>query len=601
MFKKPGFTAFLEAVVLVIVGLTIVVAAAYARGATPDGGLNCEDAFGDPPTLDESPAPVPAPVPAPAPVNDDASSDVANDTNTDANSEATDPFDEIIAHQYDGSRQRLRALGMDDSHFEKLIDGRPIVLDEHETLLLGLDRLREISLGHIEKWTRDDVSWAEVIADARAAGADVAARKYPGQMFPVVGRITHVEVRRALPSQVPFFGTDRYFRCEVTQAEGQPPVVVFTQKIPKGWRRGQKLEKGDQWTLDEPVRFVGVFLKLGPAEPEQNVILMTRHLGWYPDRVDPALGIAPQHVLLAGMGMDIGLFDSVDNSKRISGREHECFYQLLGLMGRLDAEQLEQAAVDELLRLRTAWPQMAEDYQQQSEAADDSKKKKQLKNNAGAALLAAEVAESGRFSVFPLFNLANRHRCQLMTLEGTARRILKVQVDDPVGPSRRKQEIVSRFGLDHFYQIYLFTKDSRDNPIVFNVREVPPDLPLGDDLSEHVKITGFFYKTWPYRDRSEASDDNRHTAPLLIGRRLHWFPDRPNPLYSDEYRSQGLMAVGLVFLALMGLCLALWMWRRGDKQFEKIAISKNYSIEPGQSLNDMGIEADDEPDFSGLK
>ena len=544
--KNSGLAAILEVVMLVLVTLAIVVAAAYARGATPQ-------------------------------------------------------FDEIIARQYDGSRQRLRALGMDDSHFEKLVNGRPIVTDEHETLLRGLDRLSKISRGNLEKWTRKDVSWAAVIAGDLAAAKKLADRKYQGQIFPVVGRVTRVELRRALPDQVPFFVNDRYFRCEVTQNDGQPPVVVYTLRIPKDWRRGRSSEKGSRWTLDTPVRFAGVFLKLGPPEPKQNVIVMTRHIAWHPDRADPALGVTAQHVLLAGMGMDIGLFDSVRNSKKISGKEYECFYQLLALMGRLDPDRIEQAADRELRRLQTAWPKMADDFQRQSEAADDPKKRKLLIDKADAARLAARDAKEGHFSVYPLFNLANEHQCQLVTLEGIARRVFKVQADDPIGRPEVKKDFVARFGLDHYYQVHMFPDDSQNNLVVFNICEIPPDLPLGDNLREHIKITGFFYKTWPYRNRAESSVDNRRTAPLLIGRRLHWSPKRESSMYFDNFRMQALIVVGLFLLALIGLCVALWIWRRGDRRFDEIARAKNYSIPPGQSLNNMGIEADDGPDFSGLK
>ena len=69
---------------------------------------------------------------------------------------------------------------------------------------------------------------------------------------------------------------------------------------------------------------------------------------------------------------------------------------------------------------------------------------------------------------------------------------------DPPRPG--DQDIVARFGIDHYYQVSLFTDDSQGNPLTFCVRELPEGMPYGNlpRYGETVRIAGFFFKTWSY-------------------------------------------------------------------------------------------------------
>ena len=59
--------------------------------------------------------------------------------------------------------------------------------------------------------------------------------------------------------------------------------------------------------------------------------------------------------------------------------------------------------------------------------------------------------------------------------------------------------------------------------------------------------------------------------------------------------------LGVGFLAaLLGLALGVWLFHRSDRQFEKQALRPQYEVNPKESLDKMGIEASDGPDFSGL-
>ena len=104
------------------------------------------------------------------------------------------------------------------------------------------------------------------------------------------------------------------------------------------------------------------------------------------------------------------------------------FYQMLAAVGRAKPGQLRRAARE---RLRQADP------------------KKKWTDRFGIEC----------FSVVPLFREPEAERGQLVTLQGTARRVRRIPVGNP--------DIVERFGIDHYFNIYMFTEDGGDNPIAW--------------------------------------------------------------------------------------------------------------------------------------
>jgi hypothetical protein len=165
------------------------------------------------------------------------------------------------------------------------------------------------------------------------------------------------------------------------------------------------------------------------------------------------------------------------------------------------------------------------------------------------------------------------------------------------------EDVRARFGIDRYYQVFLFTEDSQSNPLLFCVRELPEGMPLGEgfQFAEQVRVAGFFFNTWAYRNRQPGDGVTARTqwqlAPLLIGRDLHWHPaEAPasNPLL-------GAIAAGLFVVALLGVWLALWRYGRGDKQFHDETMARQIAPEAGVSLDDIGLDADGTPDFSTLE
>jgi len=236
--------------------------------------------------------------------------------------------------------------------------------------------------------------------------------------------------------------------------------------------------------------------------------LVSARVAWYPDN------------LLGRLGMDVGLLDTVLNRTPITGEEREAFYQMLAAVGRArPGELLDQAEAD-------------------------------LHGQGQAAC-----------SVVPLFNQADDQLGRLVVLEGVVRRAIRIVVDQP--------DIVARLGIDHYYEMDLFTDDSQGNPLVFCVRELPDGMPPGDSgpYAYRVRVAGFFFKTWAYHSSEALESDRsgtpaRQLAPLLIGRQPRLCPE---PVPQFDLVGRGV----LIGLFVFGMGAAWWAILRMNRSKRK--------------------------------
>jgi len=246
---------------------------------------------------------------------------------------------------------------------------------------------------------------------------------------------------------------------------------------------------------------------------------------------------------LGRLGMDVALFDEVRDYSTDLKFERECFYQLLASMRRADLDRL----LDETDR---------------------------------------------EYSVVPLFNDPKSMHGSLVALQGKARRAVEVLVKDA--------DIRSRFGITRFYEVEIFTRDSSSNPIIFNLAELPPGFPVGEDISQDVRIpgaylTGFVYDrdaTVEERERNEKPKMQK--APLLIGKSLERI----------DYGS-GAGPVEWIFGATVGgvvvlLGLGAWLWSRNQGTARRIRQEIDDRT-TGKSLNDLPGDYTGKPDFSKLE
>jgi hypothetical protein len=289
---------------------------------------------------------------------------------------------------------------------------------------------------------------------------------------------------------------------------------------------------------------------------------------------DPSFGIS----VLGNLGVDVGLLDGIQPRGKIRAEEREAFYQIMQAVGKLAPSVFADIAKATLPAVRKEW-------ESKLDAEKDPKR-------TALAKLAADRAANGLYSVAPLFNEPESQIGHLIVVEGRVRRAVRVEVGEK--PGGGQSEVARRFGIDHYYEMEVFTDDSQNYPLVFCVRQLPEDFPTNGDVDVPVRVAGFFFKDWLYRTRhiGDAEDGDAPNgngrpqyAPLLIGAQPTVLsePDQGN-------RGAGQVVGGVLFVLVLAGIWGVAMWyARGDRRFRDRNMAANYSLPPGETLNDLKL------------
>ncbi|MCG2684254.1 MAG: hypothetical protein L6306_11655 [Planctomycetales bacterium] len=423
------------------------------------------------------------------------------------------------AEEFADPREQFRALGVEDAYFDRLADGGPMTRHERETLLRVLFRLRIFPPVDLDRWAMD----ADLLETAIQQPKD-----YRGLIFRLRGRVTDVRPFNPPPEAAERYELKKYYRCRLKLDALEQSVVVYTETVPKQWQRGAK--------PNASCGALGVFLKL--TKPAGATAGSSSSAGTTPLFVAPRLAWYPNN-LLGRLGMDAGLFDTVENQEPLTKKDHAAFYEMLAAVGRTKPGRLLRQAEANLPEIPAKW---------------------RWTNREGQEL----------YSVVPLFNEPKNQLGRLVALRGTARLVEEVFVDEP--------DIAAQYGVDHYYQLMLFTDDSQGNPLTFCVRELPEGMPHGNipRYGESVLVAGFFFKTWSYPIRRQSDEGlspgepktRLQLSPLLIGRSLVW---RPPPKPADQTRANVIVG-GLFIAAMIVVWIVAWRSMRRERRWVDRAI-----------------------------
>lgn len=443
------------------------------------------------------------------------------------------------------AKEMLNLYGIDESQILQLEDGRPLVSDEEETLWKVLYRLPFLGRDRLELWKREDATASDIETDPDS---------YRLEVFRMEGRVQSLR-RIELPDEsAERLQFSRYYELRVDLADSPVPLQVFVRTVPEAWESTSD--------INEHASFMGLFLKKGGLGGEHaELVFAAERMAWHPDHVSDELGVTDSAVLLGGMRMDVGLMDGVrkSNRKELEADDGDAFYGMLAAMRRAELNELWlQARTDADLAMMLTQPESLQG--------------------------------------------------ELVRLEGTVRRIQKVMV--------REEALRDWVGFDHYYQLDVFVPlgdqevrlgadpDQQDAPVFVNaypvtccVLDLPPGLEESAKLSESVRFAGFYFKLWAYRTEFISSHDHRQLqiGPLLVGPTVELTP-KPEGMSPWEW------SIGAAFLAILfGLALGVWLFYRSDRQFEKQSLRKQFEVDAGKSLDNMGIEANDGPDFTGIE
>jgi hypothetical protein len=469
-------------------------------------------------------------------------------------------------------REVMALAGWDATRFAAFADDRPLGDEERSAAADLLRRLRTLPADRLAAWAERDFEMQRVVADSNT---------YRGGLLRLSGRLRGIAVHPLPSTEAVRLEMAKLYECAVELPHGER-VNVVSSDVPDAWQQ-PRTQVQAALKLDEPVTFDGVFLKrLAPSGDEGPIALLAaRRFAWYPAHpAEPHVSYGAS--LLGTLGYDVAMLDDIVQHGPVRAQERDAFYEMLAATGRVGANQLIRAAEGSL-------PAVGQSWSHELQSADRNRR-----------ILANEVVEraaKGRYSVAPLFNDADGQTGRLISVDGVARRIIRVAAGTP--PTESRVNDAHRFGFDHYFEMEVYTDDSQNRPLVFCVRELPEGLPLGDDVNAPIRIAGFFFKSWRYQPRSAVLAAQRDgggpeakkqlIAPLLIGRG----PVRLVTGQGSGGPSAGLVGGGLFILALAGIWAAAWWYARDDRRFRRQALAPRFSLPPGESLNDLPPTAGD--------
>lgn len=428
---------------------------------------------------------------------------------------------------FDRPRQWLEQFNVHASYFDQILDGRDVDDSESEALLRMLYAVRRFPLLQMHRLQSHGASWLKWTEHPQ---------DHRGDIMHVDGKLIRVTLEQPVPEVIERFMLDHYFRCDLLVGEDNVPATIFALDLPNVWQcRTSALLSAQgalspifppDWIIDqqfaERASIEGFFFKRGGEPPDPRPVFVTKRVAWHP------------HTPLGDLGMDVGLLDQARMRAALTSEDRECFYQMLAAVGRADNQELNRLT-------------------------------------------------DRRYSVVPLFNQPDAHKGELIALEGTARRALKVQVGE--GDS----DVIERFGLDGYYEIELFTIDSQQNPIIFCVRELPHGMPTGEDIAVDLRIAGFLMKTYKFQShRKLDAQGNKlpagtsQLAPLLVGRKALLLPP---PQGADP--RVAWIAGGAFVVVVLGIWFVSWQFNREGKKLQKTTLAR-LKNEEAPSFKDLG-------------
>jgi hypothetical protein len=492
--------------------------------------------------------------------------------------ESTNKLDDS-GNEQNAFQQIMTLAGWDATQLAQFDDGKPLSDAQRVEAIELLRRLRSINSADLAAWSSSDPIPKEL------EDTDVIR----GRLSRLNGIVTKVTKLEPSPEDAARLEMPAYFDCEFETDEFDGPITILTARVPNDWPRDE--------AIDEVASTNVLFVKRLTDENPPRTLWLAKEIAWHPrfkgqasgmsinelprDTSDPLLGKS----LLGTLNVDVGKFDLVESRGRIRAQERDLFYETMNAAGRVKPSTFVHIAIDDLPIVLNEWQQRVRDG-------------KSGKTNA----LAREVvrrADNGQYSVALLFNDPQPQIGRLFVFDGVARRAVRVEVGE-VADGDGASDVAKRYAIDHYYELEVFTNDSQNYPLIFCVRELPKEFPIGGSIDVPVRIAGFFFKNWLYstrgRGHSEEPEDAKSTgpqaqfAPLLIGRA---------PIVLETPTANGragqYVLGGLFVLGLAGICAAAAWFARDDRRFRERTAAANYELPAGQSLNDLNLPTADVP------
>ena len=463
----------------------------------------------------------------------------AEDLDPEANSEAKKAVNSL--------NQLWNAVGVSESQWEQYKDGEAWNPAQNNFTAQLIFTAKRFPLDFILPWTKSSQAAADMldgkdVQDEEKKDIAFELRAFNrteqrGALYHLEGTAEAIESVSLIQELQTRFEMDSLYFVAVKLNTGQR-ILIITSVIPKKWKTGA--------SVSYPVTADAYFLKYGPLDKQtdkpRHSYFIAMRIAWHPDTP------------LGNLGMDYGLFDELDSKPIPPGRKipfptdctlnernRECFYQELSAVKRaLDPKKFAEIKKLALTQRDELWDMRDPRH--------------------------TMTVERQSYPVEALFNDPIAQRGNLFWLTGRVRRIVAIPVEAP--------DVRARFGIEQYYNIYMFTSDSADNPIVINVLELPEGVQTGDGAGFGVDLSVpcFMFNTWMYRRADEVKGHAYQLAPLLFA---------PKALKYEVQQSERSNVISNGILLLMALIIVYFFVKTlFAKPAPRVPKEENFQYKP---------------------
>ena len=152
-------------------------------------------------------------------------------------------------------------------------------------------------------------------------------------------------------------------------------------------------------------------------------------------------------------------------------------------------------------------------------------------------------ASLGPVTYAQLFNQPANYRGRLVTLSGVVRRVERIEIPR------------NQYGIEAYYQVWLFPDDNPSAPMVVYCLDLPQGFPTGTDLTAQSGLTAFFFKLWAY-----STPEADRVAPMLLAKTLRWWKQpvvTPEPAVDPRWLPM-VVIVGALVAMFTAWYVSLW-------------------------------------------
>ena len=145
---------------------------------------------------------------------------------------------------------------------------------------------------------------------------------------------------------------------------------------------------------------------------------------------------------------------------------------------------------------------------------------------------------------------AFKYRGDVVFVEGRLKRVRNI----------KPTAVLEADGVKHLFEAWVFSETHREYAWCLLLTELPPDIPVAENLDRPVSFAGYFYKVYRY-----PTPDGTRRSPLLVGRTLVSQKASEEPSVWELSGRTIPVLIAIIAGGIVALVGLAWWFRRADQ------------------------------------